>query len=67
MPEKSSQQNSNAMSGSVKPGFEAVRQAFVENFSRRNELGCGGQKLRLRFFGRSFLFMLRVGNHGEDR
>ncbi len=27
------------ISGSVKPGFEAVREAFVENFTRRNELG----------------------------
>ena len=25
--------------GQVKPGFEAVRDAFAENFSRRNELG----------------------------
>jgi len=24
----------------VKPGFEAVREAFVENFTRRNELGA---------------------------
>ena len=28
------------ISGSVKPGFEAVRAAFVENFERRNELGA---------------------------
>lgn len=30
----------NAISGSVKPGFEAVREAFVENFERRKELGA---------------------------
>jgi len=29
-----------AASGFVKPGFEAVREAFVENFERRNELGA---------------------------
>ncbi|HEY5994849.1 MAG TPA: serine hydrolase domain-containing protein [Gallionellaceae bacterium] len=29
-----------AISGYVKPGFEAVREAFVENFERRNELGA---------------------------
>jgi CubicO group peptidase (beta-lactamase class C family) len=29
-----------AVSGHVKPGFEAVREAFVENFARRNELGA---------------------------
>ncbi len=29
-----------AISGHVKPGFEAVREAFVENFARRNELGA---------------------------
>ena len=28
------------MSGFVKPGFEAVRQAFIDNFSLRNELGA---------------------------
>ncbi len=27
------------ISGYVKPGFEAVREAFAENFARRNELG----------------------------
>jgi len=31
---------SHAISGAVKPGFEAVRDAFVENFERRNELGA---------------------------
>jgi CubicO group peptidase (beta-lactamase class C family) len=31
---------SNAIAGSVKPGFEAVREAFVENFTRRHELGA---------------------------
>ena len=31
---------SNAISGFVKPGFEAVREAFTENFERRNELGA---------------------------
>jgi hypothetical protein len=25
--------------GQVNPGFEAVREAFVENFTRRRELG----------------------------
>jgi CubicO group peptidase (beta-lactamase class C family) len=29
-----------AISGHVKPGFEAVRDAFAENFARRNELGA---------------------------
>jgi CubicO group peptidase (beta-lactamase class C family) len=29
-----------AISGSVKPGFEAVRQAFIENFERRKETGA---------------------------
>jgi CubicO group peptidase (beta-lactamase class C family) len=29
-----------ATSGYVKPGFEAVQEAFVENFKRRNELGA---------------------------
>jgi len=29
-----------AVSGFVKPGFEAVREAFVENFERRHELGA---------------------------
>lgn len=29
-----------AVSGYVKPGFEAVREAFVENFEHRNELGA---------------------------
>ncbi|MDH5390310.1 MAG: beta-lactamase family protein [Candidatus Bathyarchaeota archaeon] len=28
------------ISGFVKPGFEAVQEAFVENFERRNELGA---------------------------
>src|ERR1700758_985507 len=31
---------SNAIAGYVKPGFEAVRAAFVENFTRRRELGA---------------------------
>ncbi len=35
-----SQQESAAISGFVKPGFEAVREAFVENFTHRNELGA---------------------------
>ncbi|HKI97626.1 MAG TPA: serine hydrolase domain-containing protein [bacterium] len=30
----------NAISGTVKPGFEAMRDAFVENFERRGELGA---------------------------
>jgi CubicO group peptidase (beta-lactamase class C family) len=29
-----------AIGGSVKPGFEAVREAFVDNFEHRNELGA---------------------------
>jgi CubicO group peptidase (beta-lactamase class C family) len=29
-----------AIEGWVKPGFEGVREAFVENFTRRNELGA---------------------------
>ncbi|HLN46453.1 MAG TPA: serine hydrolase domain-containing protein [Candidatus Sulfotelmatobacter sp.] len=32
--------NSGAISGFVKPGFEAVHEAFVENFECRNELGA---------------------------
>ena len=32
--------NQNTISGIVKPGFEEVRQAFVENFEKRNELGA---------------------------
>lgn len=35
-----SRQKSVSISGSVKPGFEAVREAFAENFTRRNELGA---------------------------
>ena len=31
---------SEAISGFVKPGFESVREAFVENFELRNELGA---------------------------
>lgn len=31
---------SNAISGFVKLGFEAVREAFIENFEHRNELGA---------------------------
>ena len=34
------QQKSVAISGFAKPGFEAVREAFVENFTHRNELGA---------------------------
>jgi len=30
----------NVISGFVKPGFEAVRKAFIENFERRHELGA---------------------------
>jgi CubicO group peptidase (beta-lactamase class C family) len=30
----------NALSGFIKPGFEAVQEAFAENFERRNELGA---------------------------
>ncbi len=35
-----SKRKSLAIAGCVKPGFEAVREAFVENFTRRNELGA---------------------------
>jgi CubicO group peptidase (beta-lactamase class C family) len=35
-----SPQTSNVISGFVKPGFEAVREAFTENFTSRNELGA---------------------------
>ncbi len=35
-----SKRKSLAIAGYVKPGFEAVREAFVENFTRRNELGA---------------------------
>jgi CubicO group peptidase (beta-lactamase class C family) len=31
---------STAISGFAKPGFEAVREAFIENFERRHELGA---------------------------
>jgi CubicO group peptidase (beta-lactamase class C family) len=31
---------SHAVAGSAKPGFEAVREAFIENFERRDELGA---------------------------
>jgi hypothetical protein len=34
------QQKSAAISGFANPGFEAVREAFVENFARRRELGA---------------------------
>ena len=30
----------NTISGFVKPGFEPVREAFAENFTRRHELGA---------------------------
>jgi CubicO group peptidase (beta-lactamase class C family) len=30
----------NAVGGFARPGFEAVRDAFIENFQRRNELGA---------------------------
>jgi CubicO group peptidase (beta-lactamase class C family) len=33
-------QTNNLIWGYVKPGFEAVREAFVENFNSRNELGA---------------------------
>jgi CubicO group peptidase (beta-lactamase class C family) len=33
-------QAESVISGFVKPGFEAVRETFVENFERRNELGA---------------------------
>jgi CubicO group peptidase (beta-lactamase class C family) len=35
-----SKSKSPAIAGYVKPGFEAVRAAFVENFTRRRELGA---------------------------
>jgi CubicO group peptidase (beta-lactamase class C family) len=40
-----------AIQGFVKPGFEAVREAFIKNFTRRDELGaaccmyCHGEKV----------------------
>jgi CubicO group peptidase (beta-lactamase class C family) len=34
-----SQQKIGSVSGFVKPGFEVVREAFIENFTRRKELG----------------------------
>jgi CubicO group peptidase (beta-lactamase class C family) len=40
MPRKSILASHSAPSGLVKPGFEAVRQAFADNFLRRNELGA---------------------------
>ena len=33
------QQKNGSVSGFVKPGFEVVREAFIENFTRRKELG----------------------------
>jgi CubicO group peptidase (beta-lactamase class C family) len=36
---KASQPEGLAISGTVEPGFEGVREAFAENFARRNELG----------------------------
>ena len=33
-------QKKNILSGFVKPGFEAVEQAFLDNFIQRNELGA---------------------------
>jgi CubicO group peptidase (beta-lactamase class C family) len=35
-----SMKNSATISGFVKPGFEAVQEAFIENFTSRNELGA---------------------------
>ncbi|MGI5864794.1 MAG: serine hydrolase domain-containing protein [Myxococcales bacterium] len=35
------QTSDQAVAGFIKPGFEAVREAFVENFERRGELGAG--------------------------
>ena len=35
-----SKSKSPAIAGYVKPGFEAVRAAFIENFTRRRELGA---------------------------
>ena len=35
-----SEKTNAAISGFVKPGFEAVREAFAENFTHRNELGA---------------------------
>ncbi len=34
------QQRSRAVAGFVKPGFEPVQEAFVDNFERRDELGA---------------------------
>ena len=40
MSAESKSSKSTAISGFAKPGFEAVREAFAENFQRRNELGA---------------------------
>jgi CubicO group peptidase (beta-lactamase class C family) len=40
MSEREKQLKSHDIFGFVKPGFEAVQQAFIENFTRSNELGA---------------------------
>jgi CubicO group peptidase (beta-lactamase class C family) len=40
MKHNNAMKNSVTILGSVKPGFEAVRGAFVENFTQRNDLGA---------------------------
>ena len=40
MNQKTSRQKNHLVSGFVKPGFEAVQEAFFENFTLRNELGA---------------------------
>jgi hypothetical protein len=35
-----SEQDNLPISGYVKPGFESVQEVFIENFTRRNELGA---------------------------
>jgi hypothetical protein len=35
-----SSKNTSMTSGLVKPGFEVVQEAFIENFTSRNDLGA---------------------------
>ena len=36
-----SESNQTKVQGFVREGYEAVREAFAENFSKRHELGAG--------------------------
>ncbi len=40
MPGKTLHASSGAVSGFVEPGFDAVREAFIQNFTRRKDLGA---------------------------